>query len=73
VALKVKNSFGQDSISKTIEINNPSCESSLFVPNIFTPNNDNVNDTWLCTGEYITQFEATIFNRWGNQVFTTQI
>jgi PKD repeat protein len=72
VALKVKNQFGQDSISKTIEINNPACESSLFVPNIFTPNGDNINDTWYCTGEYITQFEATIFNRWGQQVFATQ-
>jgi PKD repeat protein len=72
VALKVKNQYGQDSISKTIEINNPACESSLFVPNVFTPNGDNINDTWHCTGEYITQFEATIFNRWGQQVFTTQ-
>ena len=38
----------------------------LQIPNIFTPNNDQVNDRWI-TGGNITQIK--IMNRWGNAVF----
>ena len=42
----------------------------LLMPNIFTPNNDNIND-FLELIEYscITNFEITIYNRWGKQLF----
>ncbi|MBL0071107.1 MAG: gliding motility-associated C-terminal domain-containing protein [Bacteroidetes bacterium] len=42
------------------------------MPNIFTPNNDGVNDVFevgaagACSPERI-----TIFNRWGNSIFET--
>lgn len=42
------------------------------VPNIFTPNGDDVNDefflNYIQAKETITTFEIVIFNRWGNQV-----
>lgn len=43
----------------------------LFIPGLVTPNNDNLNDGWEITGiESYPNNEVTIFNRWGNVVFT---
>lgn len=39
-----------------------------FVPNIFTPNNDGVNDVFKIRGEYIKSSSMIIFNRWGGVV-----
>lgn len=42
----------------------------LYIPNAFSPNNDNLNDTWKIENIDIYP-EATIkvFNRWGNLIF----
>jgi gliding motility-associated-like protein len=40
-------------------------ESSIIIPNIFTPNNDGSNDLLRITAQYIDSFSMTIFNRWG--------
>lgn len=40
-----------------------------YIPNIFTPNNDKVNDTFFITGKNITSSNMLIFNRWGTLVF----
>jgi gliding motility-associated-like protein len=40
------------------------------IPNIFTPNNDNMNDVWeLKMMEIFTDSEVYVFNRWGEVVF----
>ena len=51
-------------------------EFKVIVPNIFTPNRDGINDAWIplvfneaCLSEY----KATIFNRWGLLVFETSV
>ncbi len=43
------------------------------VPNAFTPNGDNLNDTFrpVATGDLIRQFSMVIYNRWGQIVFET--
>lgn len=41
----------------------------LYVPNAFTPNNDGINDVFRVYGNGITQFEISIFNRWGEVVY----
>lgn len=42
-----------------------------YVPNIFTPNNDGINERFFIKGESISQSEMKIFNRWGGLVFET--
>jgi gliding motility-associated-like protein len=42
------------------------------VPNAFSPNNDGVNDTYFILSYAVAEFyEFSIYNRWGQQVFTT--
>ena len=41
----------------------------LNIPNVFTPNQDGVNDTYMISGKGITEFSIVIVNRWGNVIF----
>lgn len=42
----------------------------LIVPNIFSPNGDNINDEFSFTAMGITNLTCDIFNRWGQKVKT---
>lgn len=44
---------------------------TLYIPSGFTPNNDGKNDSFCAVGLYISKFEMTIYDRWGNFVFYT--
>lgn len=44
-------------------------DDELVIPNVFTPNQDGVNDEYFVKGKNITEFEMVIVNRWGNVVF----
>lgn len=46
-------------------------EYYFYVPNAFTPNNDGVNDVFGVVGSDTEQFELKIFNRWGEEVYTS--
>ena len=43
---------------------------SLFVPNTFSPNGDQVNDVFGVWGSEIKTLRLLIFNRWGELIFT---
>ena len=46
--------------------------TSIWIPNVFTPNGDEYNQTFYAKAENpagITQFKLTIFNRWGRIVY----
>jgi gliding motility-associated-like protein len=49
------------------------CDPQIFIPNVFSPNGDGVNDVWEVLFEEtdITRVECVIFDRWGNTVFGT--
>lgn len=58
----------------TLSISTEDCACQLFVPNVFTPNGDGFNDRFVpeisCDWE---AFEWRIFDRWGKQVFQSQV
>lgn len=56
------------SVSNTITLLK---EPHLYYPTAFTPNNDNLNDTFNVFGQFISRFEMKIFNRWGELMFIT--
>lgn len=41
----------------------------IFVPNVFTPNNDGKNDVLLVYGNYISSIQFRVFNQWGQLIF----
>ncbi|MCE3278938.1 MAG: hypothetical protein K0S44_1129 [Bacteroidetes bacterium] len=43
------------------------CTPSL--PNIFTPNRDNVNESFFVNGNCIDNFSLSIYNRWGEVIY----
>jgi gliding motility-associated-like protein len=55
-----------DSTFKIITVDIP---SKLEIPNVFTPNGDNVNDVFFVKASNLTSIEAVIFDRWGTKVY----
>lgn len=55
-----------NSTSVTITVND---FYDLFLPNIFSPNNDGNNDLFLVRGHSIKTMNLIIYNRWGQKVF----
>lgn len=47
-------------------------ESKLEIPNAFSPNGDGINDVYKVKENHqsIVSFRATIFNRWGQKIYT---
>ena len=43
----------------------------LFIPNAFSPNNDGINDILRITSSNIDLKHFSIYNRWGERLFTT--
>jgi gliding motility-associated-like protein len=56
--------------SDTIEVKmSVDCFPALYVPNTFTPNEDENNNTFKIYGEYVDFFEMKIYNKWGELIF----
>jgi gliding motility-associated-like protein len=45
--------------------------AQFHFPNAFTPDGDGINDLFAPVGAEITEYELSIFDRWGEQVFTS--
>jgi gliding motility-associated-like protein len=45
--------------------------STISIPNAFSPNGDGINDLFSPGTENLKSYNCTIFNRWGNQVFSS--
>jgi gliding motility-associated-like protein len=43
----------------------------LYIPNVFSPNGDGFNDTWIVSspGDKIAIVTLDIFDRWGNHIY----
>ncbi len=45
----------------------------IYVPNVFSPNNDGINDTFQpALNCPVSTYDFKVFTRWGQQVFATQ-
>ncbi len=42
--------------------------SNLVMPNIFSPNNDGVNDVFIATAKNIVSYSCILYNRYGQQI-----
>jgi gliding motility-associated-like protein len=63
--------IGACSSADTIEVKN---DCLIQIPNAFTPDGDNISDyfmprQWLSSG--VVKFKMQLFNRWGQEVFST--
>jgi gliding motility-associated-like protein len=44
-------------------------ESTILIPNVFTPNGDGSNDVFMVSGTNLESVEGQILNRWGQTMF----
>jgi gliding motility-associated-like protein len=44
---------------------------SLFVPNSFTPDNDDINDSFIVRSSGIKEMRIDIYDRWGNRIYSS--
>lgn len=64
VIAKNKCGFVADTATITVELCAPP-----FIPNVFTPNRDGLNDFFSIDFSSVTKFEIEIYNRWGERLF----
>jgi gliding motility-associated-like protein len=70
VALVVKSDHGCiDTLLKVVHVSE---DYGIYVPSVFTPNADGLNDVFQPKGFGISKYEISIFDRWGEMVFTTK-
>jgi gliding motility-associated-like protein len=43
-------------------------DGNAYIPNAFTPNNDDVNDVWSVVCTCVRSYRCSIFNRWGTKM-----
>lgn len=58
-----------ESVSNEIKLYLP---AKLHLPTAFTPNGDGLNDTFGPVGEGIEGYKITVFNRWGEVIFSSR-
>lgn len=69
VSLVVKNTWGcMDTVVQPVKIES---DFILYVPNAFTPNGDDDNETFQPKGRGVVIYEFSIFDRWGELLFQT--
>jgi gliding motility-associated-like protein len=46
-------------------------EYNLFIPNAFTPNDDDWNEFWEIKGIGVSEYRLLVYTRWGERIFET--
>ena len=70
----IYNDFCESKDSIYIKVNNVFCDKNkIIIPNAFSPNNDNINDSYriIDTEGIVTMFNLEIFNRFGEKVYSS--
>jgi len=66
-----KDSFCEGT-SDTINISYLGKKAYVFVPNAFSPNNDQINDDFPSAFDGVSDFHVSIYSRWGEMIFEGQ-
>jgi len=69
VKLSVYNETCNSEISKDVNVTEA---DSLFMPNVFTPNGDGLNEQYGAVGFGIKEYNLFIYNRWGELLYTSE-
>jgi gliding motility-associated-like protein len=56
------------SISEQINVTSEYAKPNILLPNVFTPNDDKVNDVWYPKVDCIETLSVAIYNRWGEKI-----
>lgn len=56
-----------DSLCRTIEV----ISDTISIPNVFTPNGDNINDVFVIFARGFQNLEVSIFDRWGLKMWSS--
>ncbi len=64
--------YGNCKSSDTANVTGQEGGGSLYIPNAFTPNADSINEMFMAKGTGIISFNMSIFDRWGNLIFTSK-
>ncbi|MBL7891133.1 MAG: PKD domain-containing protein [Bacteroidia bacterium] len=69
IKLTVRDSGGcADSTVKCLTVKP---QFTFYIPNAFSPNEDNINENFNGKGSGISKYKMMVFDRWGNLIFTT--
>ena len=68
ITLTAYNGICLDSSSIEIKVEKLDTPSVLIAPNVFSPNNDGVNDEFYLTVKNVKTLKLVIYNRWGNPI-----
>ncbi len=67
VTLTSSNEYCSDTYETTLLFQSPNV---VYIPNVFTPNDDSTNEAFLILGDNIATLSCEIFNRWGEKLFS---
>lgn len=66
VSITASNEYCSDTYQEELIFDIP---VTIFVPNVFTPNGDSINDYFTIKGDHIEGLSCKIFNRWGEELY----
>lgn len=69
-SFKVKVTDNHGCFSQMIYVVQSNCYPSIIVPNSVSPNGDGVNDEFKIIGHHILSCEITVYNRWGELLYS---
>ena len=63
---------GSRTYTSNLTVTASECESVFLIPNLFTPNGDDHNETFAIRGIFPNKWKLNIYDRWGTQVYKSQ-
>jgi gliding motility-associated-like protein len=60
-------------VAARITVLDPQCAMPfVFVPNVFSPNGDNINEKFYVHTDYVRECTLIVYNRWGEEVYRVE-